>query len=296
MFSKSIVTRALALGVAAFTFTSCDEDSLGALTDTLGNLSQGDTVDALKEALNVGVKTAVTRLGSEGYIADVATKIGLPEEAQTAFTAYNALQSACKSNAVLNSTVGAALSSVGLGENLEDNMIQLFNDAATEAAPEAASVFASAITNMSVKDGEEILFGGSGAATTYLKDNTYTGLQSAFHDPITKSMNNVNIGGLTATSAWNKFATGNNKLAGYINQYRSAIDLASSLGAIPSNAMAAINKVGEVNPDASDYVTGKALDGLFLRVSQKEDDIRTNAASRTSDLLKRVFGRLDENK
>ena len=60
--------------------------------------------------------------------------------------------------------------------------------------------------------------------------------------------------------------------------------------------MTAINNVGEVNTDISDYVTGKALDGLFLRVSQKEDDIRTNAAARTSDLLKRVFGRLDENK
>lgn len=284
MFAKSIVTRALALGVAAFTFTSCDEDTLNAL----GNLSQGDTVAALKEALGVGVNVAVNRLSSEGYIADAATKIGLPEEAQAAFTAYNALQKV--------PAVSGVLSSVGLGDNLEENMIQLFNEAATEAAPEAASVFASAITNMSVQDGEAILFGGSGAATTYLKDNTYTGLQSAFHDPITNSMNKVSIAGLTATSAWTKFATGNNKLAGYINQYRSAIDLASSLGAIPANAMTAINKVGEVNPDASDYVTGKALDGLFLRVSQKEDDIRTNAASRTSDLLKRVFGRLDENK
>ena len=284
MFAKSIVTRALALGVAAFTFTSCDEDTLNAL----GNLSQGDTVAALKEALGVGVNVAVDRLSSEGYIADAATKIGLPEEAQAAFAAYNALQKV--------SAVSGVLSSVGLGDNLEENMIQLFNEAATEAAPEAASVFASAITNMTVQDGEAILFGGSGAATTYLKDNTYTGLQSAFHDPITNSMNKVSIAGLTATSAWTKFATGNNKLAGYINQYRSAIDFAASLGTIPSNAMTAINKVGEVNPDASDYVTGKALDGLFLRVSQKEDDIRTNAASRTSDLLKRVFGRLDENK
>ena len=147
---------------------------------------------------------------------------------------------------------------------------------------------------MSVQDGEAILFGGSGAATTYLKDNTYTGLQSAFHGPITNSMNNVNIAGMTATNAWSKFATANNKLAKFINDYKSSISLASSV--IPANAMTAINNVGEVNTDISDYVTGKALDGLFLRVSQKEDDIRTNAAARTSDLLKRVFGRLDENK
>lgn len=287
MFRKSIVASVLTLGVAAFTFTSCDEE-------TLNSFTQGDTVAALKEALNVGVNTAVTRLHSEGYDKEIATKIGLPEEAQAAFTAYNALQSACSSNPLLKSTVGTALNSIGLGDNLESNMIQLFNDAATDAAPEAVSVFTDAITGMSVQDGEAILFGGSGAATTYLKDNTYTGLQSAFHGPITNSMNNVNIAGMTATNAWSKFATANNKLAKFINDYKSSISLASSV--IPANAMTAINSVGEVDSDISNYVTGKALDGLFLRVSEKEDDIRTNAAARTSDLLKRVFGRLDENK
>lgn len=278
MLKKGVFISALTLGVAAFTFTSCE-----GLADSL---SSGDTVAALKEALGVGVNVAVDRLSSEGYIADVATKIGLPEEAQAAFTAYNALQKV--------PAVKTVLTEVGLGDNLESNLITLFNDAATEAAPEAATVFTKAIKDITVDDGEAILFGGSGAATTYLKDNTYTGLQAAFHDPITNSMNNVSIAGMTATSAWTKFATGNNKLAGYINQYKSAISLASKTGVIPDEAMTAINKVGEVNTDASDYVTGRALDGLFLRVSQKEDDIRTNAASRTSDLLKRVFGRLDE--
>lgn len=278
MFRKSIVTRVLALGVAAFTFTSCEE-----VADAL---SQGDTVAALKEALGVGVNVAVDRLSTEGYFEDAATRIGLPQEAVTAFTAVQALQKV--------SAVSSVLNEVGLGSDLQDNLITLFNEAATDAAPKAATVFASAITNMSVQDGEGILFGGSGAATTYLKDNTYTDLQGAFHDPIVNSMNKVNIAGMTATTAWTKFATGNNKLAGYINQYKSAIKLASATGLISSSAMAAIDNVGEVDTDISDYVTGKALDGLFLRVSQKEDDIRTNAAARTSDLLKRVFGRLDE--
>lgn len=281
MFRKSIVASVLTLGVAAFTFTSCDEETLNAFT-------QGDTVAALKEALGVGVNVAVDRLSTEGYFEDAATRIGLPQEAVSAFTAVQALQKVPGVSSVLNE--------VGLGSDLQDNLVTLFNDAAKDAAPEAASIFAGAIRDMSVQDGEQILFGGSGAATTYLKDNTYTGLQGAFHDPIVNSMNNVKIAGMTATNAWTKFATGNNKLAGYINQYRSAIDLASKTGVIPSNAMTAINNVGEVDTDISDYVTGKALDGLFLRVSQKEDDIRTNAAARTSDLLKRVFGRLDENK
>lgn len=287
MFRKSIVASVLTLGVAAFTFTSCDEETLNAFT-------QGDTVAALKEALGVGVNVAVDRLSSEGYIADAATKIGLPEEAITAFTAVQALQNVPGANVILDN--------VGLGSDLQDNLVSLFNSAATEAAPEAASIFAGAIKDMSVQDGEQILFGGSGAATTYLKDNTYTGLQSAFHDPIVNSMNNVKIAGMTATNAWSKFATGNNMLAKNINSYKNSSNIIQSsaykavYAALPAEGKAAVDKIGEVNTDISDYVTGKALDGLFLRVSQKEDDIRTNAAARTSDLLKRVFGRLDENK
>ena len=54
-----------------------------------------------------------------------------------------------------------------------------------------------------------------------------------------------------------------------------------------------INALESVNTNLGEYVTGKALDGLFLKVADKEADIRTNAASRTSELLKKVFGRLD---
>lgn len=284
MFRKSIVTRVLALGVAAFTFTSCEE-----VTDAL---SQGDTVAALKEALGVGVNVAVDRLHSEGYFEDAATRIGLPQEAVSAFTAIKALQNIQGANVVLEN--------VGLGSDLQDNLITLFNEAATDAAPKAVSVFSSAITNMSVQDGEAILFGGSGAATTYLKDNTYTDLQGAFHDPIVNSMNKVNIAGLTATDAWSKFALGNNTLAKNINSYKNSSNIIQSsaykavYAALPAEAKVAVDNIGEVDGDISNYITGKALDGLFLRVSQKEDDIRTNAAARTSDLLKRVFGRLDE--
>ncbi|MEE0085122.1 MAG: hypothetical protein UE068_12950, partial [Paludibacteraceae bacterium] len=60
MFRKSIVASVLTFGVAAFTFTSCDEETLNAFT-------QGDTVAALKEALGVGVNVAVDRLSTEGY-------------------------------------------------------------------------------------------------------------------------------------------------------------------------------------------------------------------------------------
>lgn len=43
--------------------------------------------------------------------------------------------------------------------------------------------------------------------------------------------------------------------------------------------------------DLDDYVTNKALDGLFATVAAEEKKIRTNPAARTTDLLKTVFGK-----
>ena len=49
----------------------------------------------------------------------------------------------------------------------------------------------------------------------------------------------------------------------------------------------------DVNPELDDYVAKKALAGLFGLVEVKELDIRENTASRTTDLLRRVFAKQD---
>ncbi len=292
MISKSIVTRVLALGVAAFTFTSCDEDSLGALSDTLGNLSQGDTASALKEALGLGVQTAVKKLSTDGYIAEAATKIGLPPAAVTAFEAYNALASTTAGNAIV--------SAVGLGDSLEQNLVQAFNDAATDAAPKSAKILADEVTSLTIQDAQSILFGAENAATVKLETDTKEDLQAAFHPTITNSMNNVKVANLTATELWKKFATGNNTLAKNINKYKNSSNILESTAyktayaALPEQGKSAVDKLDIVDDDISDYVTGRALDGLFLKIAEKEKGIRSNAAERTSDLLKRVFGQLDK--
>jgi len=43
--------------------------------------------------------------------------------------------------------------------------------------------------------------------------------------------------------------------------------------------------------DIDRYVTGEAIDGLFLLLAREERRIREDPVARTSDLLKRVFGR-----
>lgn len=62
----------------------------------------------------------------------------------------------------------------------------------------------------------------------------------------------------------------------------------------------AVNKYNQIplvkkaNPDMSDYVTNKALEGLFSKIAEEELNIRHNLAARTTDLLKKVFGKQDK--
>jgi hypothetical protein len=48
--------------------------------------------------------------------------------------------------------------------------------------------------------------------------------------------------------------------------------------------------LGKESLDLDDYVTRKALDGLFLKIAEQEKLIRENPAARTSELLQKVFG------
>ena len=282
---------------ASFFAVSCDED-------VLNNLASGDTVAALKEALTIGAKTAATNLGQkDGYYGDAMVKIGMPQEVATVAE----LMSTTAGKTFLN-TIGA--------EGLQtDNLVELMNRAAEKAAPESAEIFASAITSMTVSDGESILFGnyqsasaneegnitasfGSDkAATSYLYDKTYSGLQVTFGDVVTSTFDQVSVSGLTLNSAWSSFSNGYNKIAEKKSTVAGTAALAAMKLALPSDKAYLYDKVNAiqtVNTNLGEYVTGKALDGLFTKVADKEVDIRTNAAARTSDLLKRVFGRLDE--
>ncbi|HFC00148.1 MAG TPA: DUF4197 family protein, partial [Phaeodactylibacter sp.] len=45
--------------------------------------------------------------------------------------------------------------------------------------------------------------------------------------------------------------------------------------------------------ELDEYVTTKALEGMFSLVEKKELDIRNNQSARTSDLLTKVFAKQD---
>lgn len=49
--------------------------------------------------------------------------------------------------------------------------------------------------------------------------------------------------------------------------------------------------VAKVEANLEDYVVAKGMDGVFFYLAREEAAIRQNPAARTTDLLRRVFGK-----
>jgi hypothetical protein len=156
--------------------------------------------------------------------------------------------------------VDKKLRQMGMGK-LADEGLLVLNRAAEDAVKEATPIFVNAITSMTITDAKNILMGADNSATTYLQKTTSTPLYSKFNPVVQTSLSKVG-----ADKVW----------AGIISKYNS------------------LPLVTKVNPDLNDYVTNKALDGVFKMISVEEKNIRTNLSSRTSDLLKKVFALQDK--
>lgn len=268
---------------------SINNGSAKEIINSINNGGQIDIAAGLKSALKVGIETAAKNLGQkDGFLADAAVRIGLPEEALTVFNAVQSLSQNAAFNSLLNAT--------GANIPTSDTVVTLLNRAAEDAAPKSVDIFADAITGMSMGDAKNILFGADNAATTYLKDNTFTQLQSAFMPSITNSLGAVQIANTTPNAAWETFASYNNKLVELMDNstIKGALEIARMTGVIKDEYFEMIRTIKPVNTDLSDYITGKALNGLFQKVSDTEYDIRHNAGARVNDVLKSVFGQLDK--
>lgn len=144
--------------------------------------------------------------------------------------------------------------------NVESVILEKLNRAAEDAAKSAAPIFIDAITSMTFNDALSILKGQDDAATDYLHLKTFNPLYQEFQPVILASLNKVN-----AVQYW----------ADAVNAYNK------------------IPFVTKVNPKLDEYVTEKALEGLFAMVAQKELGIRNDINQRTTDLLKKVFAKQD---
>jgi len=153
-------------------------------------------------------------------------------------------------------SVEEKLRAIGQGKKV-DEAIESMNRAAEDAATGAKDLFVAAIKEMTIKDAVAILKGEDDAATRYLEDHTRQQLIDKFKPIIKKSLDKVD-----ATKYWKSVFSSYNK----------------------------IPFVKKVNPELDDYVTEKAIDGLFVQIAKEEMEIRKNPIARVTDLLKKVFG------
>ncbi len=146
--------------------------------------------------------------------------------------------------------------------SLTDQMVEKLNRAAEDAAKEAKPIFVSAIRSMTIADATNILMGGDNtAATSYLRKTTSDALYSKFNPVVMNSLKKVK-----ALDYWDDI----------VNRYNK------------------IPFVEKINPDINDYVTQKAMDGLFTMIEKEEGLIRKDPIARTTDLLKKVFAKQDK--
>ncbi|TXF89398.1 DUF4197 domain-containing protein [Neolewinella aurantiaca] len=148
--------------------------------------------------------------------------------------------------------------------NLEEIILKKINQGAEDAASKAAPIFVAAIKQMTIQDALGILKGDRNAATSYLQSSTSQSLYNEFNPVIANSLDKFE-----AQKIWQ--------------------DAANAYNNFPLTRQ-------PVNTNLADYVTEKALEGLFTKVALKEEDIRDNISARTSELLRKVFALQDGDK
>jgi len=148
------------------------------------------------------------------------------------------------------------LRNLGFGKQVDDAILSM-NRAAEDASKNAAPIFVKAIKEMSIEDAVGILKGNEDAATKYLQTKTTDSLTKSFRPIIEESLKKVD-----ATKSWNSIVTQYNKFS-----------------------------FKKVNPDLAAYVTEKSLNGIYLQIAAEEAKIRKDPIARSSDLLKKLFGK-----
>jgi len=144
------------------------------------------------------------------------------------------------------------------------NQVNQFTEKLNRSAEDAASgvkeIFKTAITQMTITDALSIILGNDDAATQYMRKTTTAAITSKVSSVVAKSNEKIKL-----ASYWTPLAT----------KY---------------NAVMMLTGGSQVNTDLTQYVTEKAVEGIFKTMAKEEKVVRTKASAQTSSLLRTVFG------
>ena len=138
-----------------------------------------------------------------------------------------------------------------------DELVTAMNRAAEAAVPEAKALLVSAVKGLSVQDALHIVGGGDNSVTQFFAGKTREPLSVRFLPIVTRSTQKVSLAA----------------------KYNSVAGKAADVGLL-----------GRDDANIEKYVTGKALDGLYLMIGEEERKIRQDPVGTGSAILKKVFG------
>jgi hypothetical protein len=147
---------------------------------------------------------------------------------------------------------------LGFGNEV-DELVVAMNRAAEAAVPEARKLLVDSVKKMTAKDAKAILTGGDIAATEYFRRTTNKTLHARFLPIVMRATEKV----------------------GVAQRYKEFAQPAASLGLIKTE-----------HADLDEYVTRKALDGLYFMLGEEEKKIRKDPIGTGSAILRKVFGAL----
>lgn len=156
--------------------------------------------------------------------------------------------------------VEIVMKAMGYGPEV-DAFSRSMNRAAERAAPEAKALFWDALKEITFDDARKILNGRDDEATLYFEGKTRGKLHQLFMPIVHTAMEGVGV-------------------------TRTYQEVHAKLSTIPF--------ADRLNLDLDEYVTEKALDGLFYMVAEEERKIRKDPAARVTRLLKDVFGNKEQ--
>jgi uncharacterized protein DUF4197 len=154
--------------------------------------------------------------------------------------------------------VAKGMRMMGRGKDA-DELVATMNQAAEQAVPAAKELLAGAVKTMSVQDAKKILTGGDGSVTRFFRDKTAAPLAVKFLPIVKRATDRV----------------------GLAQKYDQFAGQGTKLGLIKGDAA-----------NIEQYVTNRALDGLYLMIGEEEHTIRQNPAAAGSAIVSKVFGAL----
>ncbi len=138
-----------------------------------------------------------------------------------------------------------------------DELVTAMNRAAEAAVPEAKAMLVSAVKSMSVKDALGVVSGGDTSVTDFFVGKTRSPLGVRFLPIVTRATEKVSLAA----------------------KFNSVAGKAADMGLLRKD-----------DANIEKYVTGKALDGLYLMIGEEERKIRADPVGTGSAILRKVFG------